>query len=159
MFCLGTERLVLAGYRGISSDDNKAMRMVLSLMQYHAEGIPCLSRIVTEDESGTLLHWDKETINVMETPLDSFPHNKVKIMPSVKKVMATIFWDHQVVLLVDFLNREATREENSRPSKSKIENLFSKVTSDCDGKTSYSAFWICRKRQFDGNDRDYYPEA
>ncbi|GBN11682.1 hypothetical protein AVEN_184840-1 [Araneus ventricosus] len=36
------------------------------------------------------------------------PHKKLKAVPSAKKVMTTVFWDHQGLLLVDFHTRGTT---------------------------------------------------
>ncbi|GBM89231.1 hypothetical protein AVEN_53944-1 [Araneus ventricosus] len=36
------------------------------------------------------------------------PHKKLKTVPSVKEVTDTVFWDHQVLLLVDFYTCGAT---------------------------------------------------
>jgi len=74
------------------------------LMRYHKEGDGMVSHIVTGDETWVShitpeseqqsLHW-KHT--------GSPKRKKFKQMFSTRKIMCTVFWDRQVVLLVEFL--------------------------------------------------------
>lgn len=94
------------------TDDQKATRMGLCLehlMRFHREGMTFLHRIVTGDE--TWVHHvtptSKQASMSWKHP-SSPPRKKFKTTPSAKKVMATVFWDHQGVLLVDFLTHGST---------------------------------------------------
>lgn len=72
--------------------------------QYDSEGDDFLRRIVTGDE--TWIHQfepENKRESMQWRHVKSPPPRKFKIVPSTKKVMATIFWDSTGVLLVDFL--------------------------------------------------------
>ena len=68
-----------------------------------------MRRIVTCDE--TWVHQcepEKKTQNMQWRHVKSAPPRKFKAVPSVKKVMATVFWDTSGVLLVDLLPQGQT---------------------------------------------------
>ena len=79
------------------------------LMRYHKEGDGMLSRIMTGDETWVYhitpeskqqsLHW-KHT--------GSPKRKKFKQTISTRKIMCTVFWDRQGVLLVEFLPQGTT---------------------------------------------------
>jgi hypothetical protein len=108
------------GYRKVCSrwvpkqltEVHKSTRMGLSLVQltrYHEEGVQFLQRIVTGDE--TLVHHvAPETKQAFITwkHASSPLSKKFKTTQSAKKIMATVFWDHNGVLLVDFLTQGDT---------------------------------------------------
>lgn len=68
-----------------------------------------LARLVTMDESW-IHHYDVETkIQSKEwTVRGSTPPKKFKMQPSAGKIMLSVFWDAEGVILVDFLQRGAT---------------------------------------------------
>jgi histone-lysine N-methyltransferase SETMAR len=71
--------------------------------------VQLLQRIVTGDETW-VHHVTSETKQASMTwkHASSPPSKKFKTTPSAKKVMATVFWDHKGVLLVDFLTKGDT---------------------------------------------------
>ena len=82
---------------------HKSWRMGLSLQHlqcYQDEGDDMLSRIVTGDESW-VHHYEPETKRAsMQWKHPASPaHKKFKVTPSAGKVMLTVFWDRQGVLL------------------------------------------------------------
>jgi len=91
---------------------HKSQRMGLSLQhlqRYQDEGDDMLSRIVTGDESW-VHHYEPETKRAsMQWKHPSSPaHKKFKVTPSAGKVMLTVFWDCQGVLLTEFQQRGHT---------------------------------------------------
>ena len=79
------------------------------LQRYKDEGDDMLSRIVTGDES--LVHHYKPEMKCasMQWKHPSSPaHKKFKVTPSAAKVMLTVFWDCQGVLLTEFQQRDPT---------------------------------------------------
>jgi hypothetical protein len=69
------------------------------LLQYANDGEDMLNRIVTGDES--LPTRIKVWFNPIETSQFTF-NKKFKVAPSAGKVMLTVFWDSQGVLLAHF---------------------------------------------------------
>jgi histone-lysine N-methyltransferase SETMAR len=67
------------------------------------------NRLVTGDETW-VHHFDSESkqesmqwhIKGSSTP------NKFKVTPSAEKIMATVFWDCQGILMIDYLNKGST---------------------------------------------------
>jgi histone-lysine N-methyltransferase SETMAR len=68
-----------------------------------------LERIVTVDETW-VHHYDPESKEQSKQwlPHGSNPPVKAKVVPSLGKVMATVFWDASGILLVDYLEARAT---------------------------------------------------
>jgi len=75
----------------------------LHLQRYQDEGDDMLSRIVTVDEAW-VHHYELETKRAsMRWKHPASPtHKKFKVTPSPGKVMLTVFWDYQCVLLTEF---------------------------------------------------------
>lgn len=94
------------------TSDHKEARLDICqdlLEQYESEGEGFLRRIVTCDE--TWVHQfepENKTQSMQWRHVKSPPPRKFKVVPSVKKVMATVFWDTSGVLLVDFLPQGQT---------------------------------------------------
>ncbi|GBO24135.1 hypothetical protein AVEN_241610-1 [Araneus ventricosus] len=83
-------------------------------MRYQAEGVSFPHRIFTGDET-RVHHVTPETKKESRSwrcP-SSPPHKKIKTVPSAKKVMATVFWDHQGLLMVHFHTRVVTVNADS----------------------------------------------
>ena len=108
------------GYRKVCSrwvprmltEEHKKQRVACALtflMRYHKEGDGMLSHIVTRDEKWVSritpeskqqsLHWDHT---------GSLKRKKFKQTFSTRKIMCTVFWDRQGVLLVEFLPQGTT---------------------------------------------------
>jgi len=68
-----------------------------------------LSRIVTGDETW-IHHWDPETKqeSMQWKHKGSPPPKKFRTQPSAGKVMATIFWDGDGIILIDYLESQKT---------------------------------------------------
>ena len=79
------------------------------LTLYNADPAGFESRVVTGDETW-VHHWDPETkLESMTWKHKGSPTPlKFRTQPSAGKIMATIFWDAEGVLLVDFLPRGST---------------------------------------------------
>jgi len=102
------------GYRKVSSrwvpkqltEQHKTARMGLSLQhlqRYYTSNHDFLERIITGDETWVHHCTPENKVDSMTWKhLTSPPMRKFKITMSAKKVMATVFWDAQGVLLVDF---------------------------------------------------------
>lgn len=90
----------------------KATRVLLSrenLDWFEKEGDLFLSRIVTGDETW-IHHWDPETKqeSMQWKHKGSPPPKKFRTQPSAGKIMATIFWDMEGVLMIDYLPHKET---------------------------------------------------
>lgn len=79
------------------------------LQRYRAEGENFMKSIVTGDESWAH-HYEPETKrqSMQWHHLGSPSPKKFKLLPSAGKVMITVFWDIQGVLLLDFLPKGET---------------------------------------------------
>ena len=91
---------------------HKSQRMYLSLQLlqcYQDEGDDMLSRIVTGDESW-VHHYETEMKRAsMQWKHPASPaHKKFKVTPSAGKVMLTVFWDCQGVMLAESQPRDHT---------------------------------------------------
>ena len=89
------------------TEDHKGQRKAITselLQRYRHEGDDFLLRIVTGDESW-FHHFEPETKwQSMEWHhLHSPSKKKAKKMPSAAKVMGTVFWDAEGLILVEFL--------------------------------------------------------
>ena len=95
------------------SEDHKKQRMAASLTfleAYEKDGDSILDRVVTGDETW-VKHVTCETKKQsMEWGHTSSPKRPRKCLQtlSARKIMATVFWDREGVLLVDFLERGST---------------------------------------------------
>jgi [histone H3]-lysine36 N-dimethyltransferase SETMAR len=89
------------------TDDNKEMRLSICqdlFERYDKEGEQFLRRIITGDE--TWVHQfepENKQQSLQWRHVKSPPPRKFKAVPSMKKVMATVFWDASGVLLIDHL--------------------------------------------------------
>ena len=94
------------------NDENKMNRMGLSLhhlCRYADEGENMLRRIITADESWVHHHQPESKRASMQWKHPSSPcSKKFKITPSAGKVMLTVFWDYQGVLLTNFQKKGDT---------------------------------------------------
>lgn len=94
------------------TEDHKAQRKTICselLRRFEAEGDGFLSKIVTGDETW-VHHFDPETKRQsMEWHHPQSPvRKKFKTTPSAGKVMVTVFWDIDGVILVDVLPKGGT---------------------------------------------------
>lgn len=92
------------------SAENQQIRMGLALenlCRYHTEGEYLLSRIVTGDETWVHYFQPESKRESMQWKHPFSPvTKKFKVVPSVGKVMATVFWDRCGILLIHFQKRE-----------------------------------------------------
>jgi histone-lysine N-methyltransferase SETMAR len=93
------------------TDAHKEIRKTIcaDLLERHEDdGDEFLSRIVTGDET-SLQHFEPETNRQsVEWHHANSPKKKFKAAPSAGKIMATIFWDSEGLLLVNIMPRGAT---------------------------------------------------
>jgi hypothetical protein len=76
------------------------------LLRYADEGGDMLNRIVTGDESWMHLYQpEQKRASVQWKHPDSLSVKKFKVTPSAGKLMLTVFWDSQGVLLIHFQKR------------------------------------------------------
>ncbi len=75
-----------------------------------------LKRILTVDETW-IHHYDPELKNQSKQWLScgSDPCIKAKVVPSLGKVMATVFWDVSGIILVDYLQRGIPSLQSTMP--------------------------------------------
>lgn len=90
----------------------KQMRVETSevlLEQFKQNPENFLHRIVTQDETW-VHHFDPETKlqSKMWKHLGSPPPRKFKVLPSSSKIMASVFWDREGVIMIDYLERGHT---------------------------------------------------
>lgn len=96
--------------------DNKETRLSICsdlFERYDHEGDGFMHRIITGDE--TWIHQfepENKRQSMQWRHVTSPPPRKFKTIPSTKKVMATVFWDFQGVLLIDFLPNGQTINAN-----------------------------------------------
>jgi histone-lysine N-methyltransferase SETMAR len=99
------------------TDLHKGQRMGVALTfldAYHTHGDSLLDRIVTGDETW-VKHVNCETkLQSMEWGHTNSPKKPNKILQtlSARKIMATVFWDRQGMLLIDFLERGVTNNSD-----------------------------------------------
>jgi len=94
------------------TEDHKGQRKAITselLQRYRHEGNDFLLHIVTGDESW-FHHFERETKQQsMEWHHLHFPSKKkAKTVPSAVKVMGTIFWDTEWLILAEFMEPEQT---------------------------------------------------
>ena len=91
---------------------HKSQIMGLSLQhlqRYQDEGDNMLSCIVTGDESWVHHYEPKKKRASMQWKHPTSPaQKKFKVTPSARKVMLTVFWDCQGILLTEFQQRDHT---------------------------------------------------
>jgi len=95
------------------TDAHKAVRMGAALMfleRYERDGNVFLDQIVTGDEPWISHNTPTTKLQSMEWRHSQSPNkpHKFKQTASDRKLMATVFWDRQGVLLVDFMPRNTT---------------------------------------------------
>jgi [histone H3]-lysine36 N-dimethyltransferase SETMAR len=96
--------------------DNKETRFNICAdlcERYSNEGDGFLHRIITGDE--TWIHQfepESKRQSMQWRHVISPPPRKFKMIPATKKIMATVFWDAQGILLVDFLPNGQTINAN-----------------------------------------------
>ena len=103
--------------------EHQATRMSMSLdnlQRYNEEGVEMLERIVTGDETW-VHHYQPETkqASMQWKHVNSPTPTKFKVTPSAGKLMATIFWDMQGVLLIEFQEHGRTVTAASYCSRSR----------------------------------------
>lgn len=109
---LGLKKVCARWVPRMLTDDHKNTRQTVCrelLAQYEDGGDDFLQRIVTGDETW-LHHFEPETKRQsMEWHHTNSPRKKkFKSAPSAGKVMASVFWDSEGVLLVDIMERGTT---------------------------------------------------
>ena len=93
-------------------DDQKRKRRMISqqlLDQMHADKENFFSRIVTQDETW-VHHFEPESKEQSKAwkHLGSPPPRKFKAMTSPKKIMASVFWDQDGIIMIDYLPKGET---------------------------------------------------
>lgn len=91
------------------SQKMERVRVSTTLLERLNEDPHFMDRLVTQDETW-VPHFDPETKaeSVQWKHTDSPPPRKFKVAKSVGKIMTTIFWDSEGLLLVDFLQHGMT---------------------------------------------------
>ena len=119
------------------TDDHKEQRKITCtelLARYEADGDDFLSCIVTGDETW-VHHYEPETKRQsMEWHRTTSPRKKkFKTTPSAGKVMATVFWDSEGVILIDVLpHGETINSEVYVQTLKKLKKRFQRVRSHKD---------------------------
>ena len=129
------------------------------LEAYEKDGDSLLDRVVTGDETW-VKHVTCETKKqAMEWGHTSSPKRPRKCLQtlSARKIMATVFWDREVVLLVDFLERGSTINserycetlkklrraiQNKRRGKLSSKICFFMTTPACTRPIALESSWI-----------------
>jgi [histone H3]-lysine36 N-dimethyltransferase SETMAR len=114
---LGYKKLCSRWVPKMLTDEHKQKRLASAqkfLQRYRNEGDEFLGHIVTGDET-----WISYTNVESKQQSMQWRHSwspkakKFKQAPSVKKIMATVFWDKKGVLFIDFLERGKTINANA----------------------------------------------
>ena len=105
---LGMCKLTASWVPKSPSDEQMATRASVCsalLKRFRSKEDDFLSRLVTEDET-----WEHyyEPENKSQSRQWVEPRPKFKMQPSAGKVMATVFWDAQGVIMLDFLAKKST---------------------------------------------------
>ncbi|KAJ4427979.1 hypothetical protein ANN_23992 [Periplaneta americana] len=114
------------------SDQHKTQRMASAstfLMRYHTDGDAFLDQIVTGDETW-VSHNSPETKRQSRQwhhPSSPKKPRKFKQTLSTQKVMATVFWDREGVLLLDFMPKSTTINANRYYLAPSDFHLFTKL--------------------------------
>ena len=109
---LGMQKLTAHWVPKSHSDEQMATRASVYsalLKQFRSKEDDFLSRLVTEDE--TWVHYygpENKAQSGQSVGLESPSPKKFKTQPSAGKVMATVFWDAQGVIMLDFLAKKST---------------------------------------------------
>jgi len=109
---LGSRKVCVRWVPRLLTEDHKVQQKAITselLQRYRHEGDDFLLRIVTGDESW-FHHFEPETKrHSMEWHhLHSPSKKKAKTVPSAVKVMGTVFWDAEGLILAKFLERRQT---------------------------------------------------
>ena len=111
--CLGVRKLSARWVPRLLTADYKRARVVASeqcLGMFQRNSKEFLRRYITVDE--TWIHYytpeTKNQSKMWTGPGESAP-KKAKTVPSVGKVMATIFWDSHGIILIDYLQKGKTK--------------------------------------------------
>lgn len=109
---LGMRKVSARWVPRLLSDEHKKNRMgaALSFLTlYHAEGEQLLHRVVTGDETWVYHYTPESKRSSMEwVEKGGRPPKKCKTVFSACKVLATVFWDHKGILLIDYLEKGKT---------------------------------------------------
>ncbi|UYV62215.1 hypothetical protein LAZ67_1008243 [Cordylochernes scorpioides] len=113
---LGLRKLSACWVPKLLTPDQKAVRRKLSsdnLALFEANPEEFVNRFVTMDETWAH-HFTPESKqqSMQWRHSDSPPPKKAKTVPSAGKVMVSVFWDSEGVLLLDFLNKGQTINGN-----------------------------------------------
>ena len=109
--CLGMHKLTALWVPKSLSDEQMATRASVYsalLKRFRSKEDDFLSRLVTVDE--TWVHYYKPKIKAQSRQSvgpGSLRPKKFKTQPSAGKVMATVFWDAQGVIMLDFLTKKS----------------------------------------------------
>ena len=109
---LGMHKLTVRWVPKSLSDEQMAARASVYstlLKRFRSKEDDFLSRLVTVDE--TWVHYyepENKAQSRQRVGLGSLRPQKFKTQPSAGKVMATVFWDAQGVIMLDFLAKKST---------------------------------------------------
>ena len=110
--CLGMHKLTARWVPKSLSDKQMATRASVYsalLKRFRSKEDDFLSRLVTVDE--TWVHYcepENKAQSRQSVGLGSPRPKKFKMQPSAGKVMTTVFWDAQGVIMLDFLSKKST---------------------------------------------------
>ena len=109
---LGLRKLSARWVPRLLTYEHKKNRMGAALSflsSYQAEGEQLLQRVVTGDETWVYHYTPESKRSSMEwVEKGGRPPKKCKTVFSACKVLATVFWDHKGILLIDFLEKGQT---------------------------------------------------
>ena len=79
-----------------------------ALLLFRSKEDDFLSRLVTVDETWVHYYEPEKKAQSRQSVGPGSPRPKFKTQPSAGKVMATVFWDAQGVIMMDFLTKKST---------------------------------------------------
>ena len=84
----------------------------MNLEMYQEDESNFFKRLITQDETW-VHHYDPETKaqSMQWKHLDSPPPKKARVQPSAGKVMLTVFWQQDGVVMTDFLEKVPQLQE------------------------------------------------
>ena len=110
--CLGMHKLTARWVSKSLSDEQMATRASVYsalLKRFRSKEDDFCSRLVTVDETWVHYYEPENKAQSRQSVGPGFPRpKKFKTQPSAGKVMATVFWDAQGVIMLDFLAKKST---------------------------------------------------
>ena len=129
--------------RMLTADQKHRRRQVCDelLDEYYEEAEDFLDHVITQDETW-VHHYDPETKqqSLQWKHADSPTPLKFKVVSSSKKVMASVFWDREGVVMVDYLEKGSTI--NGKHYANQLRRLKEEIKAKRPGKLEKGVYML-----------------